>query len=249
MANGKELDGRVAIVTGAARNVGRAIAVDLAAAGAAVVVNARTSDAEAQAVAREIEAAGGRALAVIADVTDEAAVGSMAAAAVARFGRIDILVNNAAVRREQAFAEMSLGAWREILTIILDGAFICAKACLPQLAASGTGAIVNIGGLTAHLGANRRAHVVAAKSGLVGLTRALAHELAAQNVTVNCVSPGRIATARRGPEPNAHRVPSLTGTAGAPDDIAATVRFLAGPRARYITGQTIHVNGGAYLSS
>jgi 3-oxoacyl-[acyl-carrier protein] reductase len=249
MANGKELDGRVAIVTGAARNIGRAIAVDLAAAGAAVVVNARTSDAEAQAVAREIEAAGGRALAVIADVTDEAAVGSMAAAAVARFGRIDILVNNAAVRREQAFAEMSLGAWREILTIILDGAFICAKACLPQLAASGTGAIVNIGGLTAHLGANRRAHVVAAKSGLVGLTRALAHELAAQNVTVNCVSPGRIATARRGPEPNAHRVPSLTGTAGAPDDIAATVRFLAGPRARYITGQTIHVNGGAYLSS
>ena len=124
-----------------------------------------------------------------------------------------------------------------------------AKTCLPQLAASGAGAIVNIGGLTAHLGANRRAHVVAAKSGLVGLTRALAHELAAQNVTVNCVSPGRIATARRGPEPNAHRVPSLTGTSGAPDDIAATVRFLCGPRARYITGQTIHVNGGAYLSS
>ena len=182
-------------------------------------------------------------------MTDEVAVGRMAAAAVARFGRIDILVNNAAVRREQAFAEMSLAAWREILMIILDGAFICAKACLPQLAASGAGAIVNIGGLTAHLGANRRAHVVAAKAGLVGLTRALAHELAAQNVTVNCVSPGRIATERRGPEPNAHRVPSLTGTSGAPDDIAATVRFLAGPRARYITGQTIHVNGGAYLSS
>jgi 3-oxoacyl-[acyl-carrier protein] reductase len=247
MANGKELDGRVAVVTGAARNIGRAIAVDLAAAGAAIVVNARTSEAEAQAVAREIEAAGGRALALIADVTDEAAVGRMAAAAVARFGRIDILVNNAAVRREQAFAEMSLAAWREILTIILDGAFICAKACLPQLAASGVGVIVNIGGLTAHLGANRRAHVVAAKAGLVGLTRALAHELAAQDVTVNCVSPGRIATARRGP--NAHRVPSLTGTSGAPDDIAATVRFLAGPRARYITGQTLHVNGGAYLSS
>jgi 3-oxoacyl-[acyl-carrier protein] reductase len=249
MANGKELDGCVAIVTGAARNIGRAIALDLAAAGAAVVVNARTSEAEAQAVAREIEAAGGRALAFIADVTDEAAVGRMVAAAVARFGRIDILVNNAAVRREQAFTEMSLAAWREIHAIILDGAFICAQACLPQLGASGAGAIVNIGGLTAHLGANRRAHVVAAKAGLVGLTRALAHELAGQNITVNCVSPGRIATARRGPEPNAHRVPSLTGTSGAPDDIAATVRFLAGPRARYITGQTIHVNGGAYLSS
>jgi len=245
----RELDGRVAIVTGAARNIGRAIALDLAEAGAAVVVNARTSEAEANALAGEIEAVGGRAFAFVADVTDEAAVGRMAAAAVERFGRIDILVNNAAIRREQAFADMPLAAWREILTIILDGAFICARACLPQLAASGEGAIVNIGGLTAHLGANRRAHVVTAKAGLVGLTRALAHELAAQNVTVNCVSPGRIATERRGPEPNAHRVPSLSGTPGAPDDIAATVRFLAGPRARYITGQTIHVNGGAYLSS
>lgn len=156
-------------------------------------------------MAGEIEAGGGRAFAFVADVTDEAAVGRMAAAAAERFGRIDILVNNAAIRREQAFGEMSLAAWREILTIILDGAFICAKACLPQLAASGAGAIVNIGGLTAHLGANRRAHVVTGKAGLVGLTRALAHELAAQNVTANCVSPGRIATARRGPTPIACR--------------------------------------------
>jgi 3-oxoacyl-[acyl-carrier protein] reductase len=249
MADGKELDGRVAIVTGGARNIGRAIARELAAGGAAVVVNARTSGAEAEAVAREIEGGGGRALAFVADVTDEKAVGRMAAAALDRFGRIDILVNNAAVRREQPLAEMTLGAWREILGIILDGAFICAQACLPQLAASGRGAIVNIGGLTAHLGAGRRAHVVTAKAGLVALTRALAHELAAANVTVNCVSPGRIATARRGPEPNAHRVPSLTGASGKPDDIAATVRFLCGPGARYITGQTIHVNGGAYLGS
>jgi 3-oxoacyl-[acyl-carrier protein] reductase len=249
MADSKELDGKVAIVTGAARNIGRAIALDLAAAGAAVVINARTSSAEAEAVAREIEADGGRALAFMADVTDEAAVGRMAAAAVARFGRIDILVNNAAVRREQPLDQMTLAEWREILAIVLDGAFICAKACLPQLRASGAAAIVNIGGLTAHLGAGRRAHVVTAKAGLVGLTRALAHDLAADNVTVNCVSPGRIATARRGPEPNAHRVGSLTGERGTPDDIAATVRFLCGPGARYITGQTIHVNGGAYLGS
>jgi 3-oxoacyl-[acyl-carrier protein] reductase len=249
MADSKELDGKVAIVTGAARNIGRAIALELSAAGAAVAINARVSAAEAEAVAREIEAGGGRAFACVADVTDEGAVGRMAAETIARFGRIDILVNNAAVRREQALAEMTLTQWREILAIILDGAFICAKACLPQLTASGAGAIVNIGGLTAHLGANRRAHVVAAKAGLVGLTRALAHELADDNVTVNCVSPGRIATVRRGPEPNAHRVPALTGERGTPDDIAATVRFLCGPRARYITGQTIHVNGGAYLSS
>src|SRR5262249_58107451 len=173
MANGKELDGRVAVVTGAARNIGRAIALDLAAAGAAVVVNARTSEVEAEAVAREIEAAGGRALAFIADVTDEAAVGRMAAAAVERFGRIDILVNNAAVRREQAFAEMSLDAWREILAIILDGAFICAKACLPQLAASGAGAIVNIGGAAPQLRAQPPPRRLAPHTALPGLTRPL----------------------------------------------------------------------------
>jgi len=251
MANGKELDGRVAIVTGAARNIGRAIAVDLAAAGAAVVVNARTSDAEAQAVAREIEAAGGRALAVIADVTDEAAVGSMAAAAVARFGRIDILVNNAAVRREQAFAEMSLGAWREILTIILDGAFICAKACLPQLAASGAGAIVNIGGLTGHRGATGRAHVIAAKAGLAGLTKALALDLAPKAITVNCVVPGTIESQRGLPgvpeRPEGRRTPPPIGRRGEPEEIAAMVRMLCGPDARYITGQAIHVNGGGYM--
>ncbi|HEV3394827.1 MAG TPA: SDR family NAD(P)-dependent oxidoreductase, partial [Xanthobacteraceae bacterium] len=165
MSDPKELDGRVAIVTGAARNIGRAIACELAAAGAAVVINARASGAEAEAAAGEIAAAGGRAFVCVADVTDEAAVGRMVAAVVARFGRIDILVNNAAVRREQPLAEITLGEWREILAIILDGAFICAKACLPQLAASGAGTIVNIGGLTAHLGAGRRAHVVTAKAG------------------------------------------------------------------------------------
>src|SRR5262249_33349309 len=194
-----------------------------------------------KAVAREIEAAGGRAFAYVADVTDEAAVGRMAAETVARFGRIDILVNNAAVRREQPLPEMPVGAWRGILTLILDRALRLPQTRPAHLTASGAGAIVNIGGLTAHLGANRRAHVVTAKAGLVGLTRALAHELAEASVTVNCVSPGRIATARRGPEPRAHRVPSLTGASGTPDDIAATVRFLAGPRARYVTGQTIHV--------
>jgi len=244
----EELDGKVAVVTGAARNIGRAIALELAAAGATIVVNARASKADAEAVAHEIQAGGGRALAVLADVTDEAAVARMASAGVERFGRIDILVNNAAVRREQALDELSLAAWREILGIILDGAFICAKACLPHLRASGAGAIVNIGGLTAHLGAARRAHVVTAKAGLVGLTRALAHDLAADNVTMNCVSPGRIATVRTAPEPKAHRVSSLTGEPRAPQDIATAVRFLCGPGARYISGQTIQVNGGAYLA-
>src|SRR5207245_11763637 len=132
----KELSGPVAIVTGAGRNIGRAIALELAAAGAAVVVNARANRIEAEAVVRAVEAAGGRAWAAIADVANQAAVAAMAAAAVERFGRIDILVNNAALRREQPFDRMSLADWREILAVILDGAFNCVAACLPQLRAS-----------------------------------------------------------------------------------------------------------------
>lgn len=244
-----ELSGKVAIVTGAGRNIGRAIALDLAAGGAALVVNARQNKAEAEAVVRDIEAKGGRALAFLADVTDALAVERMAKAATEHFGRIDLLVNNAAVRREKALDEMTLGEWREILAIVLDGAFNCVKACLPQLRASGGGAVVNIGGLSAHTGAKSRAHVVTAKSGLEGLTRAFAHDLADANVTVNCVSPGVIATTRpQGAQPP-HRLTrlALVGRSGTSDEIAAAVRFLCGPGARFITGQTIHVNGGAFL--
>src|SRR5262245_35847281 len=133
----QELAGRVAIVTGAGRNIGRAIALDLAAGGAAVVVNARASKAEAEAVVREIAAHGGKAIAVLADVTDAAGVEHMAKAAVDQFGRIDLLVNNAAVRREISLDEMTLVEWHEILAIILDGAFNCVKACLPHLRAAG----------------------------------------------------------------------------------------------------------------
>ena len=138
MAN-NELTGKVAIVTGAGRNIGRAIALALAEGGASIVVNARSNRAEADAVAREIEACGGKALVHIGDVADAAAVQAMADAAVKHFGRIDILVNNAALRREKPFAEMSYAEWREILDVTLDGAFHCAKACLPALRKSRRG--------------------------------------------------------------------------------------------------------------
>jgi 3-oxoacyl-[acyl-carrier protein] reductase len=250
--NNNELTGKVAIVTGAGRNIGRAIALALAEGGASVLVNARSNRAEAEAVAREIEVLGGKALVHIGNVADAASVQAMADAAVKHFGRIDILVNNAALRREKPFAEMSYAEWREVMDVTLDGAFHCVKACLPALRVSGTGTIVNIGGLSAHTGAKNRAHVVTAKAGIIGFTCALAHDLAPDGITVNCVVPGLIGTPRPKdrPEPAHHLThQTITGERGRPEDIAATVRFLCGPAARYINGQAIHVNGGAYLGA
>jgi 3-oxoacyl-[acyl-carrier protein] reductase len=251
MAN-SELSGKAAIVTGAGRNIGRAIALALADGGASILVNARSNRAEADAVAREIEALGGKAWVHIGDVADPAAVQAMADAAVKNFGRIDFLVNNAALRREKPFGEMDYAEWRQILDVTLDGAFHCAKACLPALKKSGAGTIVNIGGLSAHTGARNRAHVVTAKAGIIGFTRALAHDLSDDGITVNCVVPGLIGTPRPKdkPEPAHHLTHhTITGERGGPADVAAAVRFLCGPGARYITGQAIHTNGGAYLGA
>lgn len=244
-----DLHGRVAIVTGSARNIGRAIAMALAESGAAVVINAKSSTADAEAVAREIREAGGTATAKVVDVGTPAGAGDLIAAAIDAFGRLDILVNNAAVRREIDFEQLDYSEWREITGTILDGAFLCARAALPHMRAGGGGAIVNIGGLSSFTGAARRAHVIAAKAGLVGLTRALAHDLAPHGITVNCVAPGLIDTARRGPEPAHHAThATLVGRRGTPEEIAGVVRFLCGSDARYITGQTVHVNGGVYMA-
>jgi len=251
MNGARELENRVALVTGAGRNIGRAIALELAAGGAAVIVNTRGNKAEADAVAGEIENAGGRALPVTGDVADAAAVGDMVATGVARFSRIDYLINNAAMRGEKPLSDMTYGEWRKVLDVTLDGAFHCVKACLPYLKASGAGAIVNIGGLSSHAGSKDRAHVLTAKAGLVGLTRALAFDLAGDDVTVNCVAPGLVATARAKDfiEPQHHAIHhTLSGKRGTPQDIATIVRFLCGPGARYITGQTIHASGGAFLT-
>ena len=252
MAGSNELSGKVAIVTGAGRNIGRAIALALAECGASVLVNTRSNRAEADAVAREIEANGGKALVHIGDVADVSAVQAMADAAAKRFGGLDILVNNAALRREKPFSEMSYSEWREILDVTLDGAFHCTKACLPALRKSGAGTIINIGGLSAHTGARDRAHVVTAKAGIIGFTRALAHDLADDGITVNCVVPGLIGTPRPKdkPEPAHHlKHQTITGERGTPEHVAAMVRFLCGPAARYINGQAIHANGGAYLGA
>ena len=245
------LAGKVAVVTGAGRNIGRAIALALAQAGASVLVNGRANKAEAEGVVREIEAAGSKAVAHLGDIAHANTAEALAAAALKAFGRIDVLVNNAAVRAEKSIDDMSYEDWRAVLDVILDGTFRCTKACLPALKKQG-GSIVNIGGMSAHIGSKHRAHVMAAKAGLVGFTRGLAHDLAGDRINVNCVVPGAIDT----PRPAAAVKPAhhlthgpITGERGKPADVAAMVRFLAGPGGRYVTGQTIHVNGGAYHGS
>jgi 3-oxoacyl-[acyl-carrier protein] reductase len=251
MTPGQELGGRVALVTGGARNIGRAICRSLASGGASVMINANTSRAEAEETRAMIEAAGGTADVHVADVTDPKAVAAMVEATVRRFGRIDILVNNAAVRAETPFAEITHAEWQRVISIILEGAFLVTQACLPHLSKAGAGAVVMIGGQTGHKGAAGRAHVVAAKAGLAGFTKGLALDLAPMDITVNNVVPGTIDTVRGlpgAPARPAHRtsLPPL-GRRGEPEEIAAMVRMLCGPDARYLTGQTIHINGGGWL--
>ena len=252
MSGSKELAGKVAVVTGAGRNIGRAIALALADAGASVVVNSRSNKSEADKVVGEIAAAGGKAVAVVGDIGDPDTAHALASTALKNFGRIDILVNNAALRREKHIAEMSYDEWREVMGVILDGTFHCVKACLPALRKSGSGAIVNLGGMSAHIGSKDRAHVMTAKSALVGFSRALAHDLAADKITANCVVPGAIDTTRPSTSLKpAHHLThgTITGERGKPEDVAGLVRFLVGPGGRNITGQTLHVNAGAYLGS
>jgi len=251
MTPGRDLTGKVILVTGGARNIGRAIAFSLAAGGASVMVNTRQARDDVDETVRSITTTGGTAAGFVADVTEPKAVAEMMSATIARFGRLDALVNNAASRSEQSFFEISFADWRRIVSVILDGAFLCSQACLPHLIRAGGGSIVNIGGESGYKGAADRAHVVTAKAGIAGLTKALALDLAPHRITVNCVAPGRIETVREAPSasaaPGSHRSPPPLGRFGLPQEVAATVRMLCGPDARYITGQSIHVNGGGYM--
>jgi 3-oxoacyl-[acyl-carrier protein] reductase len=252
MRNGHDLlRGKVALVTGGARRIGRAIALALARDGAAIVVNARSSREEAEAVVKEVTALGAGAMAYLADITCEDDVAAMYQAVDRRFGRLDILVNNAANRRQSRMIEMSFAEWREITGVILDGAFLCTRSALPLMIRSGGGVVVNIGGMTGHTGAANRAHVCTAKAGLVGLTKAVAVEYAGQGITANCVVPGKIGGPRAASAGGVPPIPGadhpLVGREGTPEEVAEMVRTLCIPSGRYITGQTIHVNGGSYL--
>lgn len=239
---------KVALVTGASRNIGRAIAVRLAQDGCDVIVHVGHDLAAGEETASAVRAAGARAEVVAADLRQQDGIARLVYVANQDFGRLDILVNNAAIRPEADFAALTLEAWREVMTVCLEAPFLLSQAAMPYLSQSPGGSIVNIGGLTGHTGAEGRAHVVTAKAGLVGLTKAMAHELAGKGICVNCVSPGLIETQRAAASPAHHSSrQNLLGRRGLPDDVADAVAYLCSPAARYVTGQTLHVNGGAFL--
>ncbi|MGE3855923.1 MAG: SDR family NAD(P)-dependent oxidoreductase [Dehalococcoidia bacterium] len=241
-----EHEGRVALVTGAGRNIGRAIALGLGRAGATVIVNVRSNRAEANAVVREIRDAGGEASVMVADVGDHDTLQARLDAALAEHGRIDIVINNAATRPSRGFLDMTYEDWRGVLATDLDAAFIASRAAMPGMVERGWGRIVNFSGLSAFQGGHEGAHISAAKVGVIGLTRALSAEFAHAGVTTNCIVPGLIDT-REGdlpPRLQARLAGIPAGRQGTTEDIAAMCLFLCSDGGAYVTGQTIHVNGG-----
>ncbi len=243
------LAGKTAIVTGSARNIGRSIAMALGADGANVVVNAVRDKDAAEKVSREVTAAGGKGVVHICDITNRKAAQKMVETAISEFGGVDILVCNASVRGQKPFTEMGYDEWRRVLDISLDGSFFLAQASVLSMIERGWGRIVTLGGISWHIGTPGRVHNLVAKAGLVGFTRGLAVEMAEHNITVNCVSPGFINTERpqsAGKRP-ALKVTPPVARMGETEEITSMVRYLCQPEAAYITGQTLHVNGGMYL--
>jgi 3-oxoacyl-[acyl-carrier protein] reductase len=243
------LAGRVALVTGASRGIGRAIARDLATRGATVLAAARAD--HARPVVEEIVAAGGEAEVVGLDVTDDTAVGAVVADILGRRGRIDILVNNAGITRDQLMLRMKRDDWDAVLSINLTAAFSCSQAVLKPMVKQRHGRIVNVTSVVGQAGNAGQANYAASKAGLIGLTKALALEVASRNITVNAVAPGLIDTdMTRALADGTHeewtsRIPLRR--LGTPDDVAAAVAFLVSDEAAYITGHVLAVNGGMYM--
>ena len=245
----RELDGQVALVTGASRGIGAAIALRLAQEGARIAVNYHTNLAAANGVVDAIHAAGGEALAIAGDVSQEDSADSVVAQATERWGRIDILVNNAGITRDRLLLRMSLEDWDQVLDIDLRSAFLCTRKVMPQLIKRHEGRVVNISSVVGIGGNPGQANYAAAKAGLIGFTKAVAREVASRNVTVNAVAPGFIDTGGMvdalSDDARRHimgRIPM--GRFGSGAEVAEVVAFLCGPRAGYITGQAITVDGG-----
>ena len=242
------LDGRVALVTGASRGIGRAVALTLAARGANVVAAARGD--HAQATVDEIRSRGGCAEMATLDVTDTASIEAVVAAALARSGRVDILVNNAGITRDQLVLRMKRDDWDAVLATNLTAAFTCTQAVLKPMLRQRAGRIVNITSVVGQAGNAGQANYAASKAGVIGFTKSLALEVASRNITVNAVAPGLIETdmtralSEGAQDGWQNRIPLKR--LGTPEDVAAAVAFLASDEASYITGHVLAVNGGMY---
>jgi 3-oxoacyl-[acyl-carrier protein] reductase len=249
MAESTPLNGQVALVTGASRGIGAAIARELARAGAKVVVTYASSPAAAEAVVSEINAAGGSAWSHQANVADEAQVDSMVKAVLEREGRLDVLVNNAGITRDGLLMRMKSADWQSVIDLNLTGVFLCTRAVSRSMLKARSGRIINITSVVGLMGNPGQANYSAAKAGVIGLTRSSAAEFASRGVTVNAVAPGFIEsdmTSELDKEPILNAIPM--GRMGQPAEVAAAVRFLAADQAAaYMTGQVLQVDGGMVM--
>lgn len=245
------LSGQVAIVTGSSRGIGAAIARDLAAAGAHVVVTCREQRAQAEAVVDGIRAAGGSAEAIAFDVAVTAEVEAAVRDVVARLGKVDVLVNNAGVSADGLIVRITDDQWQRVLDVNLKGVFNCTKSVARPMMRARAGRIVNLSSVVGVTGNTGQAAYAAAKAGIIGFTKSTARELASRGVTANVVAPGFIETdMTEDLDANArdmYRAMIPLGRLGRGEDVAAAVTFLAGPGGSYITGQVIHINGGLYV--
>ncbi|MED3894538.1 3-oxoacyl-[acyl-carrier-protein] reductase [Priestia aryabhattai] len=245
------LQGKVAVVTGASRGIGRAVAVELGKLGAKVVVNYSGSEAKALEVVDEIKGLGTDAIAVQANVAESDSVQAMIKEAISTFGSVDILVNNAGITRDNLLMRMKEDEWDDVINTNLKGVFLCTKAVTRQMMKQRAGRIINISSIVGVSGNAGQANYVAAKSGVIGLTKTTAKELASRNITVNAVAPGFIATDmtdKLNKEVQAEMLKQIPlASFGQPEDVANAVAFLASDASRYITGQTIHVDGGMVM--
>ncbi len=245
------LKDRVALVTGASQGIGRATSLALARAGAKVAAAARNAEKLAG-VVREIAAAGGEGLAVPMDVADPEQIKRGFRQALERFGRLDILVNNAGVNRDALAVRMKLDDWEAVLRTNLTGAHLCLQQALAAMLRQRSGRIINVTSVVAQTGNAGQANYVAAKAGLIGLTKAIAIEVASRNITVNAVAPGFIATPMTDPLPQKAKDELLTriplGRMGTDAEVAAAIVFLASEEAGYITGHVLDINGGMYMA-
>lgn len=245
------LKGKSALVTGASRGIGRAIALELASHGVNVAVNYAGSEAKAQAVVEELEQLGVQAFKVQADVANEADVKDMVKQVVNQFGSLDILVNNAGVTRDNLLMRMKEEEFDQVINTNLKGVFVCTKGVTRQMMKQRAGKIINVASVVGVSGNPGQANYVAAKAGVIGLTKTAAKELASRNILVNAVAPGFISTDMTD-ELNDEQKASILeriplAKLGTPEDIAKVIRFLASDDANYITGQTIHIDGGLVM--